>query len=66
MNRDFTEQAHSALCMLIGQAAYQLLAEGQAITNRSLAEMIEVLAVEEPDLAKDFALQLLMRKRKEG
>lgn len=59
MDKDFMEQAHDALCMLIGQAAYQLVAEDKAITNISLCEMIEVISEDDSDLAKDFALHLL-------
>ncbi|MFG6077000.1 hypothetical protein [Erwinia sp. OPT-41] len=59
METDFTDQAHAAVCKLYGEAVYQLVAAGRLVTNESLAEAIEELSEQEPDLAVDFALQLL-------
>ena len=54
--KDFTDQAHEAISMLIGEAAVQLVAERRAVTNESLAAAIVELSAGGPDLAEDFAL----------
>lgn len=61
METDFTEQAHAAVCKLFGEAVYQLVSAGRLVTNEILAEAIEELSEQEPDLAVDFALQLLKK-----
>lgn len=62
METDFTEQARDAVCRLFGEAVYQLVAEGQPVTNESLADIVVKLSEGEPDLAEDFASQLLLHK----
>ena len=61
MAKDFTDQARAAVCELYGEAVYELLAAGRPVTNESLAEAIKELPEEGPDLAEDFALQLLIK-----
>ena len=60
MENDSVVQEHEAVCMLLGEAAYLLVAEDMAITNTSLREMIAEISVGESNKAKDFALQVLL------
>ncbi|WP_414147027.1 hypothetical protein ACMGGR_12765 [Erwinia sp. BNK-24-b] len=59
METDFTEQARDAVCQLFGEAAIQLLAAEQPVTNESMAKMIRQLSDGDPDSAEEFALQIL-------
>jgi len=48
--------------MKIGEAVIQVIDEGGAVTNSSVIEMVKVLSSGgEPDLAVEFALDLLRR-----
>lgn len=60
MDKDSVVREHEAVCMLLGEAAYLLVAEGRAVTNISLKEMIAEISVGEPNKAEDFALQVLL------
>lgn len=56
------EKAHDAVAMKIGEAVIQVVAEGGAVTNESVIEMVKVLSSGgESDLAVEFALDLLRR-----
>ncbi|AXF76087.1 hypothetical protein LU604_10735 [Erwinia tracheiphila] len=53
------EEADNAVARVIGEAVIQLLAEGRALTKEVIAEMVSMLAGDEPDLAVEFALGML-------
>ncbi|MFB9087117.1 hypothetical protein LU604_14705 [Erwinia tracheiphila] len=53
------EEAREAVVRVIGEAVIQLLAEGRALTKEGIAEMVSMLAGDEPDLAVEFALGML-------
>lgn len=56
------EKAHDAVAMKIGEAVIQVIEEGGSVTNDSVIEMLRVLSSSgEPDLAVEFALDLLRR-----
>ncbi|QKJ88053.1 hypothetical protein PMPD1_3121 [Paramixta manurensis] len=55
------EKAQAATAQLIGDAVIQLIAEGRAVTNESIREMVELLADAEPDLAVEFAISMLRK-----
>nr|WP_314424835.1 hypothetical protein [uncultured Erwinia sp.] len=55
------EKAHDAVAQVIGSAVIQLIAEGRAVANDAIAEVIERTSGQTPDLAVGFALDLLRR-----
>lgn len=56
------EKAHDAVAIKIGEAVIQVIDEGRPVTNASVIEMVRVLSsCAEPDLAVEFALDLLRR-----
>lgn len=55
------EKAHVAVANVIGEAVIQVLTEGRAVTNESIADMLLLLADDEPNLAVEFALDMLRR-----
>ncbi|WP_431021800.1 Fumarase D [Erwinia rhapontici] len=56
------EKAHDAVAMKIGEAVIQVIDEGRPVTNEAVIEMVRVLSsYGEPDLAVEFALDLLRR-----
>ncbi|AXU94211.1 hypothetical protein CI789_02585 [Erwinia persicina] len=56
------ERAHDAVAIKIGEAVIQVIDEGGAVTNASVIEMLRVLSSGgEPDLAVEFALDLMRR-----
>lgn len=55
------EKAHDAVAQVIGSAVIQVTAEGRAVTNDVIAEVIEINSYQTPDLAVEFALDLLGR-----
>lgn len=61
MEKDFIEQAHDGVVIVIGEAVVQLVAEGRKISNEAVAEMIVQLSDGKPDLAVEFAIDMLER-----
>lgn len=59
MEKDFCEQAHEAVVKVLGEAVVQVLAEQCPLTNESVADMVELRSEGEPDLAVEFALDML-------
>lgn len=55
------EKAHEAVAQVIGIAVIQVIAEGRAVTNDAIAELIARTSDQTPDLAVEFALDLLRR-----
>ncbi|MGV3346377.1 hypothetical protein ACGVWS_11800 [Enterobacteriaceae bacterium LUAb1] len=56
------EKAYDAVAMKIGDAVIQVIDEGGVVTNESVIEMLKMLSSGgDPDLAVEFALDLLRR-----
>lgn len=53
------EKAHDAAVKVLGEAVAQVLAEERPVTNESIREMVAMLAGDEPDLAVEFAMDML-------
>ncbi len=53
------EKAHDETCRTIGAAVVQLIAEGREVNRESIADMVSMMAGDEPDLAVEFSLDLL-------
>jgi len=59
MKTDFTEQAHAEMCWVIGAAVVQLVAGDGVVSRETIAKMVAMQAGDGPDLAVEFALDLL-------
>ncbi|KMK17758.1 hypothetical protein ABW09_11975 [Pluralibacter gergoviae] len=59
----FFEGYRGTVSKIIGEAVLELITEGGEISRRSVAHMVEVLHIEDDNVAADLALDLLMSKK---
>lgn len=59
MDQRFEEQAHDAACRVIGEAVWQLIATGQAVSQESIARMVVKFSEHPAELAESIALSVL-------
>ncbi len=53
------EKAQEATALVIGDAVIQLISDGRDVSRESIADMVSMMAGDEPDLAVEFSLDLL-------
>lgn len=59
MDQRFEEQAYGSACMTMGEAVWQLIATGQAVSQESIARMVVELSERRAELAESIALSVL-------
>jgi len=59
MEQEFEAQAYDAACMAMGEAVWQLIAEGGSVSIETIASMILILSDHRPDLGDSIALSVL-------
>lgn len=59
MEQEFEEQAYGAACMIMGEAVWQLITEGQTVTQEAIAGMVVELRERQPDIASSIALSVV-------
>lgn len=64
MAQEFEKQAHDAACRAMGEAVWQLIATGQAVSQEAIARMVVELSEQRPDLADSIALSVLRQVQK--
>lgn len=64
MEGNFEEQAHDAACMVMGEAVWQLIATGQAVSQEAIARMVVELSERRPSVADSIALSVLQQALK--
>lgn len=64
MEQEFEAQAHDAACRAMGEAVWQLIAIGQAVSQEAIARMVVELSERRPDLAESIALSVLRQAQK--
>lgn len=62
MDQRFEEQAYGSACMTMGEAVWQLIATGQAVSQESIARMVVELSESRPSLAGNIALSVLLHR----
>lgn len=64
MKNGFETQAYDAACRAMGEAVWQLIAIGQAVSQEAIARMVVELSERRPDLAESIALSVLRQAQK--
>jgi len=59
MEQEFEAQAYDAVCRAMGEAVWQLIATGQAVSQDAIARMVVELSEWRPDLAESIALSVV-------
>lgn len=59
MEQEFEAQAYDAACRAMGEAVWQLIATGQAVSQEAIARMVVELSEWRPDLAESIALSVV-------
>lgn len=66
MEASFDKEVHEAIVRCIGEAALDIVVQGGDLSTASISEAITALAGDEADIARDFALLLLLKRKYEG
>lgn len=61
MENGFEEQAYEAVCMAMGEAVWQLVSLGEAVTPEAIANMILMTSERRDNLANSIALSVLLK-----
>lgn len=64
MEQEFEAQAYDAACRAMGEADWQLIAIGQAVSQEAIARMVVELSEQRPDLAESITLSVLRQAQK--
>ncbi|MBT8498164.1 hypothetical protein DH20_22310 [Pantoea agglomerans] len=59
MEQEFEAQAYDAVCRAMGEAVWQLIATGQAVSQEAIARMVVELSEWRPGLAESIALSVV-------
>lgn len=61
MEQEFEAQAYDAVCRVMGEAVWQLVAGGEPVGSDSIASRILALSERRDDLAASIALSVLLQ-----
>jgi transketolase C-terminal domain/subunit len=64
MEQEVEAQAYDAVCRAMGEAVWQLIATGQAVSHEAIAIMVVELAEWRPNLTESIALSVLRQTQK--